>query len=101
LKRTSRAPAANEADEAMSRRHLLTGAVGAAAGAGLAVAGGLLDAAPASADGPDVLLGNGATGTGNNAGLTQTSIIAAPGNHFATLRALNTSTYATGVYGMA
>jgi hypothetical protein len=92
------APTTTEAkpEPKASRRQLLKLAGAAAVGAAAAP---LASAAPASADGPDVLLGNGSHGTGNNAGGAQTSITANPGA-VSTLNVINTTGSGSGIYGL-
>jgi hypothetical protein len=74
----------------VSRRRLF-GLLGgaAAAGAGLAVASSITGASSASADGPNVLLGNGTGGTTNSAGTVATSITSTASS--ATFQAVNTA----------
>jgi hypothetical protein len=82
----------------MTRRRLLRLGSAAAAGAGLTAAASVVGARRVAADGPDILLGNGPLGSGNNAGTSQTSITAAPGSA-STLNVFNTSLDGSAIYG--
>jgi hypothetical protein len=81
----------------LSRRGVFKLGGAAVGGAALAVGASALGAGPAAADGPNVLLGNGGNGTGNDAGGAQTSITSAPASG-ATLNVLN-SVGGSGLYG--
>jgi hypothetical protein len=87
----------DQGDGHVSRRGVFKLGGAALGGAVLGVGASALGAGPAAADGPSVLLGNGGTGAGNNAGANQTSITAAPGAP-ASVNVFNTSSGGSGLY---